>query len=268
MVHVSEEIFASTAPFYARYRAGYAPDLFAHLIRRFVLNGRQRVLDLGTGTGAIAIGLASHVREVVAVDPESGMLAEGRRLAAERGIGTIDWRLGDSQRLSSMDLGTFDLAVLAQSFHWTDRERLLVQFHDMLLSPDGAVIIVGGPPPGTETPAPWTEVVTEIRTRYLGPQRRAGSATYSHPTETHAEVIARSSFSQLEVVQWEHAVARTRDDIIGLQLSYSYSSPAQLGEARPHFERDLRAALDALEPSGNFVENIRTEAIIAVRPHT
>lgn len=264
MPHRSEELFASTAPYYARYRAGYAPGLYTHLTARFGLDGTQRVLDIGTGTGTIALALAGHVDEVVALDPEPGMLEEGRRIAAERGITTIDWRLGDSDSLREMD-GGFHLATFGQSFHWTDRDKVLIELDD-LLTPGGAVVIVGGPAPGTIAPAPWLEVIAEVRTRYLGPDRRAGSGTYSHPKDPHQEVVARSPFSHVETVGWDRTVERTLQEVIGLQLSYSFSSPAQLGPDRAAFEEDLRTALSAFNPLGRFEEHVRTEAIIATRP--
>lgn len=258
------DVFTSTAPFYARYRAGYPAELYSHLTERFGLDGTQRVLDLGTGTGTLALELAGRVREVVAVDPEPGMLDEARRLARQRGITNVDWQRGDSGRLRAMHLGDLHLAVMGQSFHWTDRDQLLGVLNDLLL-PGGAVVIVGGPPPGVASPPPWAEVVDRVRHRYLGHERRAGSGTYSHPAQTHQEVLARSPFPLLEIVQWERSVTRTYDDVVGLQLSYSYSSPAQLGDSRAAFERDIRSALDRLEPSGTFVERVLTEAIIATR---
>ncbi|MFF7733510.1 hypothetical protein [Streptomyces sp. NPDC007984] len=54
--------------------------------------------------------------------------------------------------------------------------------------------------------------------------------------------------------------------MIGLQLSYSYSSPAQLGDHKDAFERDLRQALTDFNRAGTFDELVRTEAIIATRP--
>ncbi|MFF9870026.1 hypothetical protein ACF1G0_32335 [Streptomyces sp. NPDC013953] len=56
------------------------------------------------------------------------------------------------------------------------------------------------------------------------------------------------------------------DEVVGWVFSLSYSSPAQLGERKDAFEQDLRAALLAFNPSGQFNEVIRTEAIIATRP--
>ncbi|MFF4732689.1 class I SAM-dependent methyltransferase [Streptomyces mirabilis] len=265
MRYQPNELFTSTAPYYAKYRAGYSPELFSHLAARLGLDGTQSALDLGAGTGAIAIPLSEHVREIIAVDPDPGMLDEGRKLAAERGIRNIDWRLGDSHHLDELHLGPLHLVTLGQAFHWTERDALLSAL-DHLITPDGAVVVVGGPAPGDIEPPAWMEVVSEVRTRYLGPQRRAGSGTYTHPKEGHQEVLARSPFARTEVIHWDRTVTRNLDQVVGLQFSYSYSSLSQLGDKKDAFEEDLRRALTEFSSERVFDELVRTEAIIAARP--
>ncbi|MFE5592930.1 class I SAM-dependent methyltransferase [Streptomyces sp. NPDC056549] len=264
MRYEPNELFASTAPFYAKYRAGYSPELFTQLATRLGLDGTQTAFDLGTGTGAVAIPLAEHVRNVIAVDPDPGMLDEGRKIAVERGIANIDWRLGDSHHLGDLNLGPLQLVTLAQAFHWTERDTL-VSALDKLVTPGGAVVVIGGPAPGAIEPPAWLDVVAEVRTRYLGPGRRAGSGTYSHPKEGHQEVLARSPFSHIDVIRCDRTVTRDLDSVIGLQFSYSYSSPAQLGDRKDAFENDLRQALSDFNPAGTYDELVRTEAIIATR---
>ncbi|AVH55591.1 MULTISPECIES: class I SAM-dependent methyltransferase [Streptomyces] len=264
MTYTPDELFTSTAPYYARYRPGYDQAFYDMLAARFALDGTQRVLDLGTGTGVLALPLAKFVGHVTAVDPEPGMLDEGRKLAAEQDITNIDWRQGDSTTLPGMGLEPVLLTVMGAAFHWMDRDQTLRDL-DQLIEPNGAVVLASGGAPGDIEPAPWLQAIADVRTRYLGPERRAGSGTYSHPRERHQDVLARSPFSNVETARWDRTVTRTLDEVIGLQFSYSYSSPAQLGDHKDAFERDLRQALTKFNPDSVFDEVVRTEAIIATR---
>ncbi|MDZ5812044.1 class I SAM-dependent methyltransferase [Halorubrum sp. AD140] len=53
------------------------------------------VLDLGAGTGAIALALAPDAERVLARDISEGMMAEGRRKAEERGLGNVEFAYGE-----------------------------------------------------------------------------------------------------------------------------------------------------------------------------
>ncbi|MFE2164653.1 class I SAM-dependent methyltransferase [Streptomyces sp. NPDC059447] len=259
-------MFASTVPYYARFRPAYDPRLFALLGRRFALDGSQRVLDLGAGSGALTLPLAPLLREVIAVDPEPGMIAEGRRLAARAGVSGIDWRLGSSDTLLAMDVGPVLLTVMGAAFHWTDRERLLRDLNT-LIEPEGAVVLATcGARHDDLEPPPWLPVVEQVRRRHLDPGRLRGSGPAGYPDVRHQEVLLRSPFSRIEEVHWDRTVSRGVDEVVGLQLSYSFTSPAALGPGRAAFEHDLRQALVAFRPDGGtFDECVRTEAVIAVR---
>ncbi|ELZ35621.1 class I SAM-dependent methyltransferase [Halorubrum tebenquichense] len=53
------------------------------------------VLDLGAGTGAIALALAEDAERVLARDISEGMMEEGRRKAAERGLDNVEFAYGE-----------------------------------------------------------------------------------------------------------------------------------------------------------------------------
>lgn len=76
------------AEYYARFRRGYPDQFFDTLREFFALGPRDTVLDLGCGTGQLAIPLASRVRSVIGMDPEPDMLRLARHLATERGLRT------------------------------------------------------------------------------------------------------------------------------------------------------------------------------------
>jgi SAM-dependent methyltransferase len=84
------------------------------VIARAGLTPGQRVLDLGTGTGALAEQAAALVGPagwVVAVDISPEMLAAARGRLAERGLTNVDLRAGRAEALPADD-GAID-AVLA-----------------------------------------------------------------------------------------------------------------------------------------------------------
>ncbi|MFC7324039.1 class I SAM-dependent methyltransferase [Halorubrum rutilum] len=53
------------------------------------------VLDLGAGTGAIALALAPDAERVLARDISEGMMDEGRRKADERGVANVEFAYGE-----------------------------------------------------------------------------------------------------------------------------------------------------------------------------
>ncbi len=55
-------------------RQKLAEELLAAIQARVVFRGHELLLDFGTGTGALALGLAPRVKRVLAVDSSPGML--------------------------------------------------------------------------------------------------------------------------------------------------------------------------------------------------
>lgn len=110
------------------------------MVKAAGLSGGERVLDAGCGTGHTALTFAPHVGEVVAVDFSAGMLEQGRRLAVERRLENIDFRLGDVEALP-FGPGEFDLVVSRFSaHHWPHPQQALAEFH-RVLRPGGRVLL-------------------------------------------------------------------------------------------------------------------------------
>ncbi|MFB6222602.1 MAG: class I SAM-dependent methyltransferase [Haloarcula sp.] len=80
------------------------------------------VLDLGTGTGAIAFALAPDAREVVGRDISDGMLAEAREKAADKGFDNVTFdegRFRDPNVDRPVDIVTSNFAM----HHLGDAEK-------------------------------------------------------------------------------------------------------------------------------------------------
>ncbi len=101
--------------------------------------GDERVLDVGTGAGALALALAPHVREVVGIDLAPDLLAEARRLGA--GIENVTWVEGDATHLP-FELASFDLAATVRTLHHVGRPELVVAELVRVTRLDGRVFVV------------------------------------------------------------------------------------------------------------------------------
>ncbi|QPV62734.1 class I SAM-dependent methyltransferase [Halosimplex litoreum] len=75
------------------------------------------VLDLGTGTGAIALPLAETAERVVGRDISEGMLEEARAKAADRGLSTAEFGEGRFRDPAVPDDADVDVATTNFAMH-------------------------------------------------------------------------------------------------------------------------------------------------------
>jgi SAM-dependent methyltransferase len=130
--------FGRTSSEYRRYRAGFPAAFFDALEGRGWIIQPQRALDLGTGTGTIARGLAERGVSVVATDPAIAMLKEAAALDREAGV-TVDYREGCAEAIDAPD-GAFGLVTAGQCWHWFDRSKAAAEAA-RVLAPGGRLII-------------------------------------------------------------------------------------------------------------------------------
>ncbi|MBI2024949.1 MAG: class I SAM-dependent methyltransferase [Candidatus Harrisonbacteria bacterium] len=258
-----KELFKGAARDYAKYRPGYPKEFFDQVIQRFNLDGKGRLLDLGCGTGQIAIPLAPHFEEVVGLDVDADMLAVGKEEAEKAGVKNIKWLKKRAEDISS-DMGTFRLATMAASFHWMEQDKTLVKVYE-LLEPNGGLVIVSGSSSvwrNTEK-AGWKGKVKEIIQKYLGKERRAGSSLYIEPKEKFETVVARSPFGKSETLTYRYERKWNIDAIIGLLYTTSFASKRFFGEKAKDFEKELKEELLKLNPTGEFIEIKNLEVLVA-----
>ncbi|HWQ13451.1 MAG TPA: class I SAM-dependent methyltransferase [Roseiflexaceae bacterium] len=116
------------------------PDLVA-LVAAAGATGRERALDVGSGAGHTALALAPYVASVTAVDLSDEMLAQGRALAAARGIGNITFQRGDVERLELPD-AAFDIVTSRYSAHHYPRPKAALREVARVLRPGGTMLLV------------------------------------------------------------------------------------------------------------------------------
>ncbi len=257
------DLFVSTAEYYARYRPGYPPAVFARLRAAFSLDGTGRLLDLGCGTGELARPLHADFEHFVGVDSSPEMVAEAQRQSALAGIVNIHWLCMPAEDISDQ-LGHFRLVTLGNSFHWMRQDEVLDKAY-ALLEPGGGLAILGNPGGIWSGEEPWERAVREVIVRWLGPRRRTRTGTFSAEEGAEKVALARSRFVDIAFGEyhWERRV--DVDVILGELFSTSFANKALLGEQADAFEAEVRQALLALESSGRFVQHLCTEYNVAYK---
>jgi len=129
--------FARTAERVAEHQDARAERL-AERVRGFVeMRGDERVLDVGTGAGALAFALAPLVREVVGLDPVPELL----ELARARALPNTDFVEGDGTALPFPD-DAFDLAGTHRTLHHVAQPERIVAELARVTRPGGRVLVV------------------------------------------------------------------------------------------------------------------------------
>jgi SAM-dependent methyltransferase len=97
------------APGDRRGDGGLSPTLVAWLAEE-PLHGRA-VLDVGTGTGRLALHLAARARRVLGIDTDAGALVEAQRQARLAGLGNVLFVVADAEQVDYRAFGQPDLVV-------------------------------------------------------------------------------------------------------------------------------------------------------------
>jgi SAM-dependent methyltransferase len=244
------------AELYHRYRHGYPPAVIDALVRTFELTGDDVVVDLGCGTGQLAVPMAARVRAVAGIDPESDMLIHARRAATEQGRTNTSWLIGadtDTPALLAL-LGhrTVGAVTIGQALHWMNHDVLFPALAT-LVRPGGGVAVVTNGKPLWQQETPWSQVLCAVLEQWLGRRLTRTCGTDDTSQHRYADALTAAGFA-VTTNTVDHTVTLTVDQIIG--GVYSAMSPDQLPTPadRPKFAHQVQDALRAHAP---FVEDVR-----------
>ena len=253
----------------AHYRFGrppYSAQLEQALTDELGLDGTGRLLDGGCGPGILTTRLAHLFEEAVGLDPDAGMLAEGRRAAEKQGITNIRWVRALAEDLPAAAPGPYRLVTFGQSFQWTDEPRVAELVYD-LLEPGGAMALIvhavdgrtrppnpGVPPIPPIPPIPHDEIEALVE-KYLGSARWARWGN-KPPKRTHSfeDVLVETRFGAPRVL-FSPGVAdlvRDSESVLSGYFSLSTSTPHLFGDRVDDFAGEVRELLAARSPDGVF----------------
>lgn len=246
--------FTSAAYYYARFRPFYPDPVIRQIIQSARLKIDERVIDIGAGTGQLAIQLSPFAHEIVCIEPDADMIKEGCVLATSHQSMNLRWIQTTAEELDMYTEGErFKLATFGASFHWMNHDVVLSHL-DHLLTNNGVVAVLGSKSiwMGNE---PWEQAAKSIIQSYLGEHRRAGTGKYktaAFSDEPFKRLLQRSAFCDVKEYAFKDHQSETLDQVVGRIFSTSFANPAVLGNKKPKFEDELRNVLRSINPSGNF----------------
>jgi ubiquinone/menaquinone biosynthesis C-methylase UbiE len=247
--------FQSAAALYDRYRLSYPDRLITRLTRLAGLAPGDAVLDLGCGTGMLAIAFAKAGMTVTAMDPEPEMLALARSAAqaAQVAVRLVE---GGSHDLTPQ-MGPFRLVAMGRSFHWMDRAATLAMLDRIVAAGGGVALFHDAHPPVVENGWFKTLCAVQDKHRRSAPRERRGGHRRYEP------FLFDSAFMEIDTMSVTIRQFLTLDDIVGRALSMSAGAPQRTDE---EFAASLSAALREASPDGKFIEVAELVAVLARRP--
>ena len=115
---------------------------YCSILKRFYNGNRLEILDVGTGTGFMALMLAEMGHKTTGLDITEAMLEKARQ-KANGNSQRVSFQIGDAENLP-FDNASFD-AIVSRYLLWTlpDPWRALQEWH-RVISPGGTIISVEG----------------------------------------------------------------------------------------------------------------------------
>jgi SAM-dependent methyltransferase len=246
------------ATFYQRYRRGYPAAVFDAIAAEFDLTSADTAVDLGCGTGQLALPLASRLRAVVGLDPEPDMLRLARAAAADRGLANLSWLLAadtDVPALTAL-LGrsTVGAATIGQALHWMDHESLFTHLRTLLRSGGGIAVVTNGTPLWLQDTA-WSRALRGILERQLGKPLTQACGT-DEPAQLRYQAALRAAGYEVRRQSIDYSAALTFDQLLG--GVYSAMRLADLSTNRRTFAAQVRQAVD---PDNDLTEHVRVQLL-------
>jgi SAM-dependent methyltransferase len=208
------------------------------LLEGLMPSGPRSVLDLGCGTGDVALGLLGRAARIDAVDSSRAMLnvARARRPSGRLGLHWIEGKAEDFRP------GTrYSLVAAGESLHWMDWEAVFSWMPDALEA--GAVLALVS---GRElAPVPWARPLGQLLARF-------STNREFRPYDLVEELTKREIFRETGRASTERVghVQSTEAYVESFHSRNGFSRERMTPAAAAAFDLELRRLLAPHSPDG------------------
>lgn len=248
--------FGKSADDYALHRKGFPPSIMTRLADLQVGLPGQSVLDLGTGTGLLALEMARRGCDVVGLDPSETLLAKAREAARREGLSTRFVR-GVAED-TGLETDSFHVVTVATAWHWFDKSKA-AQEARRVLKQDGRLAI---------TVLEWHFLPNNVLTETLNLIREyVPKTSHPHPSTLHypecTDDLVSAGFNRWEAFGYIEPITYTHEGWRGRVRASQGVGPAMDTRTLSAFDDAMANMLSCKFPKEPMTVDHRISAIVA-----
>jgi SAM-dependent methyltransferase len=263
---VTRAFAGPTAAHYRTHRRDVPAALVDELVAHVGLDRDAVAVDVGAGTGQVAVPLAARTGAVLALEPEPDMLAQLRRRTEEEEVRNVLCVLAADRDvpavLDTVDRERCRVVTVANALHWMDAPALFAAVARGL-APGGAIAVITHGVPLWQTGEDWARALAAYLTDWFGRPLTARCGSDEAAERERRDLLMAAGFPDLAVLEHRY-VAEVDDDYVIGHLYSALDADVLPTARRPAFEDGLRRALAPFQ-DGPLREDVPVRALVARR---
>ncbi|HNF28310.1 MAG TPA: class I SAM-dependent methyltransferase [Leptospiraceae bacterium] len=184
-----------------------------------------KIADVGAGTGKLTEMLLAMGFSGYAVEPNDAMREEGIQICGQ--MKQIVWSKGSGEETGLKD-NSVDWLFMASSFHWTDYNKSLREFH-RVLRPGGFFTALWNPRDLDRSP--FHKRIENMIYEMIPGLNRVSSGSKEYTKGLEEKLLTSGFFDHLLFMEAPHEEIMTKDRYMGAWRSVN-DIQAQAGEAK------------------------------------
>ena len=249
------------AELYARFRRGYPTGVVDVVAGHFGFTRGDVVVDLGCGSGQLALPISERVGTLIGVDPEPDMLAQARRAAAKRDASNLLWIVGSDRNMPELGRvlgqGTLAAVTIGQALHWMEAESLFGVLVGLVRPAGGVAVITNGAPLWLQESG-WSVALREFLQTSFGWRLDATCGTDEASQARYRRELTDAGFEVVEHhIDYEDVL--DLDSLVGGLLSAFPVEELPTPERREAFAARVARAL---APETRFTEHVHVSMLL------